>query len=661
MLVKKLLRPVTTTLLLGCGLLLLSACGKKEVAVAAKKDARDEAKAFYAANPDFFKFKTPADIPTHLKWDDGMDLPEFAAPEAKRGGTFNYWVQDFPRTLRFVGPDSNGSFRPWILDDNVMQFARRHPNDTSVTENGFRYFPGIADRWSVDREKKTVYIHLNPAARWSDGPPITVDDVFFAHFFYRTSYIRAPWYNNYYTTKFASLTKFDDHTFALEFPELRPNMLSNALENEPVPAHFYAELGDDFPERYQWRNVPTSGPYVVLPADIDKGRAVTLTRIKDWWAQDLKFWRYRNNPDRIRLSVIRDNTKAFEAFRKGDLDFLDLRLAEEWYDKLPDTAPEVRNGYIHKLKFFNDVPRPTYGLRMNVSMPLLDNQHIRVGIQYALNWELVIAKFSRGDWTRMQTASDGYGEMTHPTLRARTFSVENALASFAKAGFSKRGPDGILVNDAGQRLSVQVTTGYEHYKDVLTILQEEALKAGLELRVEVIDRTAAFKKAQEKKAEIFFGAWSVSPELVPRYWENYHSANAYDQAFLPDGSVNPNRKPKVQTNNQEQMAVLEMDRMIDEYDRASDIGRMKELAFKMEELIYEHASWSPGFVIPFQRTGVQRWVGNPKEGNVKIMTLYEEYRLFWVDEEMKKETEEARKTGKAFPPKIEVYDQYKIK
>jgi microcin C transport system substrate-binding protein len=87
---------------------------------------------------------------------------------------------------------------------------------------------------------------------------------------------------------------------------------------------------------------------------------------------------------------------------------------------------------------------------------------------------------------------------------------------------------------------------------------------------------------------------------------------------------------------------------------------MKKLAFKMEEMLYDDGSFSPGFVIPFQRTGLQRWLGVPKEGNVKITTQFEEYRLFWVDEALKKETEEARKTGKTFPAVVRTLDQYKV-
>ncbi|MFM1852645.1 MAG: hypothetical protein RIS54_2329 [Verrucomicrobiota bacterium] len=654
-----LLRPALA--LLAGTILLFAGCGKKanEAAAVAEPNSLDDAQAYYAANPDFFHFKTPTDIPADLKWEDGMDLPEFASPDAKKGGTVNYWVQDFPRTLRIVGPDSNGSFRPWILDDNVMTYAQRHPNDTSLTPDGFKYFPGLADRWALDRENKTVYIHINPAAKWNDGAPITTRDVLFNFYFYRSPFIKAPWYNNFYGTKYSGVTRFDDHTFALHFPELRPDIYALALGTTPVPSHFYKIFGDDFVERYQWKMAPSTGPYTILDRDIDKGRSITLTRVKDWWAKDNKYWRHRFNPDRERLVVIRDNAKAFEAFRKGDIDFFDLRLAEDWYDKLPDTAPEVANGYIQKLKFYNDIPRPTYGLWMNEAMPLIDNRDIRVGIQYAMNWDLVISKFSRGDWGRMQTTADGYDDFTHPTLKARTYDIDQALASFAKAGYTKRGPDGILVNDQGQRLSVQLTTGYEHYKDVLTILQEQAIKAGLDLRIEILDRTAAWKKAQEKKHEIMFSAFNVGPEMFPRYWETYHSKNAYDVAFLEDGSVNPDRQPKPQTNNLQSIAYPELDKMIDTYDRSDDLEEMKQLAYRMEEFIYEDASFSPGFVIPYMRTGAWRWLRVPDDGNVKITTQFEEYRLFWVDDDLKQEVQEARKNGKALAPEVKVFEQYK--
>jgi microcin C transport system substrate-binding protein len=617
-------------------------------------DARKAAGEF----PLFFTFASTDDIPDDLTWEDGSDLPEIGSPDAKKGGTRYAALQDYPRTLRRLGPDSNGAFRPFILDDVVMQLGRRHPNDTSIGPNGFHYIPGIAQSWAADKENRTVYVKIHPEARWSDGPPITADDMMFTFFLYQSPYIKAPWYNNFYNRNYTNITKYDDRTFSITLREAKPDFVGRVLGLEPLPKHFYRELGDDYVERYQWRFVPTSGAYVVRPEDVRKGRSIALTRLEDWWAKDLKSWRYRFNPDRYFFSIIRDTPKAFETFMKGELDSFGLNLPEYWYDKLPDDHESIVNGYIHKATFYNDTPRPTYGLWMNQARPLLDNLDVRVGIQYATNWKLVIDKFFRGDYTRMRTTADGYGEFTEPTIKAREFSVDKALESFAKAGFVDRGSDGVLINDEGQRLSFTLTTGYEALKDVLTILREEAFKAGLEFRIEVLDGTAAWKKVQEKKHDIQFSAFGVSPEMYPRYWETYHSVNAYDRAFLPDGTPNPDRKTKTQTNNLQSLADTRLDALIEAYRASEDAAEMKALAFEMEQILYDDASFSPGFVRPNYRAGFWRWVKWPDDFNVKISQSAGEYFLSWIDKEAKQETLEARRKKLPFPKSITVYDQY---
>ena len=618
-----------------------------------------DAKAAAGEFPKFFQFATPEDIPADLQWLDGGDLSEFASPDAKRGGTYYTWIQDFPRTLRRFGPDANGSFRPFILDDVAMRLGRRHPNDTGITDTGFQYFPGVAKQWALDKENATVYVRIDPDARFSDGEPITADDMMFMFFLYHSPHIQAPWYNNWYNRKYSNIIKYDDLTFSVKQPEVRPDLLFKVMELEPLPEHFYRELGPDYPERYQWRFVPTSGAYEVRPENLKKGQSITLTRVKDWWADDKKFWRNRYNFDRVHFTVIRDIPKAFEAFRKGELDRFGASLPEYWYEKMPDSSDEVQKGYIQKEVFYNEIPRPTYALWMNQSKPFLDNRDIRIGIQYATNWDYVIERYFRGDYQRMRTNSDGYGEFTHPTLKARSYSVDRALEHFAKAGFTTRGPDGILQNEAGERLSFTVNTGYQNLRDVLTILAEEAAKAGVEFRLEILDGTASFKKVQEKKHDIGFTAFAVSAEMYPRYWDFGHSVNAYDRAFLADGSPNPDRKIKPQTNNLQLLAYPELDAMIEAYRASSDAEEMKQLAFRMEEFLYEDASFAPGFVIPFYRDLHWRWFRYPEGFNVKLSRSADQFFLAWIDTEMKKETREAKKSGETFPPVTSIHDQYR--
>tara|TARA_R110000772_G_scaffold61283_1_gene138100 strand:+ start:89512 stop:91467 length:1956 start_codon:yes stop_codon:yes gene_type:complete len=610
-----------------------------------------EVEAYYAANPDFFSFKTPADLPPDLVWENNNHLPEIGSPDAIKGGTQNAAMQDFPRTLRTVGPDSNGGFRAYLLDDTGMTMAHLHPETRDL-------YPGLAESWAIDEAARTVYVKLDPAARFSDGEPVTADDYLFMFWFYRSPYIMAPWYNNFYSTTYTNITRYDDYTISITTRELKPDLDERVLLLRPIPQHFYTDMGDDFSERYQWEFEPTPGAYIIRPEDVRKGRSIALTRNKDWWAKDKKYWRYRFNPDRIQFTVIRDDAKTFEAFKRGDIDQFGLGLAEYWYEKLPDSDPDIQAGYIHKVMYYNQRPRPNFGLWINTAQPLLSDRDIRLGINYSTNWELVIEKFFRGDNTRMNTGQEGFGEFTHPTITARTFDISKAQAHFAAAGFTERGADGILVNDQGQRLAFTLSTGYESLRDVLTILREEAAKAGLDLRIEVLDGTVGWKKVQEKQHDIFFTAFGVFLELYPRFWEHYHSDNAYDKAFLDDGSVNPERKLKTQTNNLESFAILEMDQLIERYRRSSDRDEMIQLAHRMTEMHHEHASFVPGFYQGFFRIGYWRWLRYPEGFSHKHAQGPGEAFVHWIDTDMKAETEAARRDGTRFDPVIRVHDQW---
>ncbi len=389
------------TLLVGC------APKSDSTSSAETPDVTAEMQAFYESNPDFFLFATPADLPANLEWRTGENVPSFASPDAKRGGTLRSFIDDFPRTLRIIGPDSNGSFRTYIHDDNSLSLLGKHPDTAD-------YYPALAESWALDPETPTMYFRLNPAARWSDGTPVTADDYIFTFFFFRTTHINAPWYNNFYSENYTRIAKYDDHTIAITAKEAKPDLVDRLGGLGPVPRHFYRELGSDFTQRYQWRLAPTTGPYTVRDEDIRKGSSITLSRVPDWWASDLKHFKGRYNFDRIHLDVIRDPDKAFESFKRGDLDVFGLTLAKFWYDKLPDSDPLVRNGFIHKTVFYNEVPRPTYGLYLNSARPLLDNRDVRVGINHATNWQLVIDQYFRGDYTRMQTTADGYAQVPFP-------------------------------------------------------------------------------------------------------------------------------------------------------------------------------------------------------------------------------------------------------
>ena len=637
--------------------LLLTACGGDSsegdaADIAADVDNSAEVEAAYAAEPDFYRFASMQELPEDLVWENGAELQEIGSPEAQKGGTQYVALPDFPRTLRTAGPDSNGSFRPFILDDVAMLVAQLHPDERE-------YYPALAESWALDPETSTVYVKIDPLAAWSDGVPVTTDDFFFMFYFYKSEYIRAPWYNNWYSSQYTNITRYDDRTFSITSVAAKPDYSARVLELHPMPRHHFKALGDDYVDRYQWTFTPTTGAYVLRDGDLKKGRSIVLTRDSNWWAKDKKHFRYRFNPDHVQFNIIRDAAKTFEAFKRGDIDQFGLALSEYWYEKLPDSDPDVQAGYIAKSVFFNEYPRPPYGLWMNTSQPLLDDLNVRLGIQHASNWKMVIDQYFRGDAARLNTASEGYSEFNDATITAREFDIEKAQSYFAAAGFRDRGPDGILVNAEGQKLAFTLSTGYENLADVMTILKQEAEKTGLELRIEVLDSTTGWKKVQEKQHEIHLVAFGRFLEMYPRFWDHYHSDNAYDDAFLDDGSVNPQRQLKTQTNNLEAFAVYEMDNLIDQYRESQDKDEMIELSHKMLNLHHEYASFSPGWYQPSLRLGHWRWMRYPDYFNHRYISATGDLWVHWIDTDLKKEVLEARKSGKTFPPMINVYDQWK--
>ncbi len=85
----------------------------------------------------------PDRLPDNLVWLTNDSDPEFAAPEAKRGGTFRTSMPSFPLTLRRVGPDSNGGFAGY-LRYNQLSLVAWHPNTR-------RPIPSLASHWAFDR------------------------------------------------------------------------------------------------------------------------------------------------------------------------------------------------------------------------------------------------------------------------------------------------------------------------------------------------------------------------------------------------------------------------------------------------------------------------------------------------------------------------------
>lgn len=582
----------------------------------------------------YLTYRREADLPQDLEWQDGQSEPELGSPAAKKGGTLRLALQkSFPNTVRSFGINSNNATRRYIYDDITLPLIRLHPGTGHI-------IPGTADRWALSPDGCTVYFHIDPAARFSDGSKLTARDFITALFVHTSPYALEPFFTDYYLGNFSHIAVYGNQYIAVTLPRPRPYAPYYAA----IPAActpFYAEFGPDFPQRYLWRVEPTTGGYTVEEDGLVMGRSLTLSRVRDWWAADRRFTRYSCNVDNIVYSFINEPTKARELFRLGEFDIFSARDADFWYEGLENDA--VHRGFIQRVHFSNIWPRNCFGFHLNCSRPPFDNKNLRLGFAYALNVQLVIETIFRGDYRRDGSYFTGFGPYTDESIRAREYSPEKARAYFAEAGYTEEGADGILTKPDGTRLEVTVSAKIDPlYANCMGMLREEAARCGLDLHLEQMDDTVFYLKVKDKQCSAALFSWGFSPP-IPDPAPYFSSVYAYRS----DGS------PVTGSSNITATASPAMDAAI----RACRLAATEEEAVaaqhRVQQLIQATGAYIPAWSSNYWRFAQWRYVRWPDTPECRFCPprYYDplDSHLYWIDEQLKKEVLDKRASGGSYP------------
>lgn len=564
------------------------------------------------------------DLPEGLNWQTNLDDPVLGSPDAQRGGRYRTFVPQLPLTLRTVGPDSNSSFRSFI-NGNVLGLISFHPDTLNP-------IPMLANEWAFSDDNTTVYYRLNPNARWSDGQPVTADDFVFTQAFMRSEFIVAPWYNNYYSEQITAIQKHDDQTISITLGQAKPQSdLLFFTGISPTPRHFH-KLDENWVNDYNWRVAPNTGAYQI--SKINKGKFIEFERVDNWWGDEhLHYFQHQFNVDKVRVELIRDMQTAFNHFLRAEIDAFDMTLPEYWHSK--SKTKEFANGYIEKAMFYTDAPQSPLGIYLNTKTAPLDDRNVRLAFAHAMNFDRVISTVLRNDYVRLPGYTVGQGDYTNEAIQARDYSIDQATAYLNEAGWTERNGDGIFTKD-GQPLVITLTFSQPHHKDRLVVLREEAKKAGIDLQLQQLDTSTAYKTIMEKSHQAAYMGWSTS--FRPAYWEGFHSVNA----------------DKPQTNNITNFNDPAMDQLITDYRNSTEERERIRLAHEIQQLIHDSGVFVPRYQIPYTRGAHWRWVRLPEQFATKTSSaLYFPFGvsggLFWIDQSIKDETMAARKRNEKLP------------
>jgi microcin C transport system substrate-binding protein len=292
-------------------------------------------------------------------WQTSTDFDLIGDPRAVKGGAIREAQLDFPGTLRIYGPESNTVLNGAIQDVVYEGLLTVHPTT-------LEFIPGLASHWQVSEDKLTYRYRIDPNARFSDGQPVTAEDVVVSWAFVMDKGLQEPMSQLVYA-KFDRPVAESKYIVRVKCNQLNwRNFLYFSASLPILPAHVLKSLdGAAYIKDYNFKLLPGSGPYSVTDADVIKGKSITIRRRKDYWAEGYRRNVGRNNFDEIREIVIRDYNLQLEMFKKGDLDYFDFNVnrARQWVQDL--NFDKVQRGLIQKRKVFNNNPVGTRGLAFN--------------------------------------------------------------------------------------------------------------------------------------------------------------------------------------------------------------------------------------------------------------------------------------------------------
>lgn len=353
-----------------------------------------------------------------------------------------------------------------------------------------------------------ITYHLNPSARFSDGKPVTADDVVFTFDTIRKD--GDPSYKAYFAD-ISTIEALDAQRVKFTFKSTNNRELPLIVGELPIlPRHYWASRNFNSTTL----DIPVgSGPYVI--SKVDPGRSVVFSRNPNYWGKDLPVNRGRDNFNSVTYVYYRDTTVAFEGFKAGQYDFRAENRAKTWATEY--SFPAVKQGLVKRLEQAHQNSSGMQGFAFNLRKPVFQDIRVREALGYAFDFEWsnrtlfnlayvrtnsyfsnseLAAKGSPGKEElavlsplRKQLPATVFGPVWQPprtdgsgNARANLLKAQQLLAS---AGWTMR--NGKLIDKQGQPLAFELLLAQPEFERIVQPFRQNLARLGVDMKIRMVD------------------------------------------------------------------------------------------------------------------------------------------------------------------------------
>jgi microcin C transport system substrate-binding protein len=483
----------------------------------------------------------------NAQWQHGLSL--FGQPQLPSGFShFPYVNKNAPKggTVRIA---AIGSF------DNLNQFTIKGSavsglgliHDTLMTGSMDEASAGyglIAEAVKHAADYSSVSFRLNKNATFSDGSPITADDVAFSLTALKKAH---PFYRAYY----ADVVGYEianAHEINFRFGQKGNRELPMILGQLPILKKAYWNAEGRSLAETTLEIPPSSGAYKITA--VDAGRAITYQRRDDYWAKDLNVNIGKNNIDRVKYVYFGDDTVAFEALKAGEIDFRREFSSRVWATGYNTDA--VASGAMVKETVTLENSAGMQGFVFNLRRARFDDINVREALNWAYDFEWTKKNLFYGQYARTGSFFQG-SELSakgapsadelklltplRDKLPAKTFdpifenpvtdgsgnirqNLRKARALFEKSGWMIEG--GKLMKN-GEVFTIEFLLVQPAFERIVAPYIKNLAKLGIEAKLRTIDPTQYQNRVTnyDYDAVVMSFGQSLSPGNEQRdYWSS---------------------------------------------------------------------------------------------------------------------------------------------
>jgi len=412
----------------------------------------------------FGELKYPADY-KHL---------DYVNPDAPKGGEISIWTMG---TFDSFNPYTRKG-RAGALASAPFESLLEGTSDEVGTSYGL-----LAETLEYPEDQSWVIFNMRPEARFSDGTPVTAEDVAFTYELFLNEGLAS--YRAILGQIVTGVEILGPHRIKYSFADDASRRDAIPIVGGlPVKSKAWFEKTGAKLDESRMEPAIGSGPYVLDSYDINK--RITYKRNPDYWGKDLPFNKGRGNFDTIRIEYFADSNAAFEGFKSGAYTFRQENSSKSWataYD-----FPALDDGHVIKTLLPDGGMATGQSYVMNLRRDKFDDIRVRqaVGLLFNFEWSnesLFYGQYARINsfWENSELAAEGMpsdaelallepisdllpagvidGEaVMAPVSGNRTLDRKNlrkASALLDEAGWTV-GDDGLRRNAAGETLTIEI-------------------------------------------------------------------------------------------------------------------------------------------------------------------------------------------------------------